>query len=355
METTTSLVLHGARDLRLENRPLPPPPAHHVQISVLATGLCGSDLHYYAHARNGAFALQAPLVLGHESAGIITAVGPGVVDLQPGQHVAIEAGIPCETCEWCTSNRYNLCSGMRFRSSAKTFPHLDGTMQSKINHPAKHVYALPDGVTCEKGALAEPLSVLLHASRRAGLGTRPDQRILIFGAGVALSSITMVDINQERLSFAKDRGLVGSIFCLPPPVPVKGVEALDRTRVQAEEFGHENDIVFECTGAEACIQMAVYCEDWRKVLLIGMGSQNVLIPISNAATREVDILGSFRYADTYKEALQLLAGSTLPSITEVITHRVPLTTESVKRAFESMVKGKDENGKLVIKVIVGTE
>ncbi|KAK0220110.1 GroES-like protein [Armillaria fumosa] len=363
----SSLVLHAPRDLRLSRRPLPAPPPHHVQIAVLSTGLCGSDLHYYLHARNGAFALQAPLVLGHESAGVITAVGPLVTDFCPGQYVAIEAGIPCESCEWCKTNRYNLCEGMRFRSSAKTFPHLDGTMQTKINHPAKRVHALPPGVSCEQGALAEPLSVLLHASRRAGL-TQHTRRVLVFGAGaigmlaaglarsrgIPSEAIAMVDINRERLAFAKEHGLVGKVFCLPPPTPMKGLDGLERSRSQALAFGGGYDIVYECTGAEPCIQMAVFStKTGGKVLLIGMGTPNALIPISNAATREVDIIGSFRYADTYKEALQLLAGGTLPPITDLITHRVPFNPDAVKGAFEAMAKGRDEKGRLVIKVIVG--
>lgn len=93
-------------------------------------------MHYYLQGRNGDFALQAPLVLGHEAAGIVTAVGPGVKNLVPGQRVAIEAGIMCNHCDYCKNGRYNLCKGMRFCSSAKTFPHLDGTLQDRMNHPA---------------------------------------------------------------------------------------------------------------------------------------------------------------------------------------------------------------------------
>ena len=93
-------------------------------------------VHYYAHGRNGDFVVQAPLVLGHEAAGIVTAVGPGVKHLVPGQRVAIEAGIMCNNCSYCAKGRYNLCKNMRFCSSAKTFPHSDGTLQDRMNHPA---------------------------------------------------------------------------------------------------------------------------------------------------------------------------------------------------------------------------
>ena len=93
-------------------------------------------VHYYAHGRNGDFVVQAPLVLGHEAAGVVTAVGPGVKNLVVGQRVAIEAGIMCNNCSYCSKGRYNLCKNMRFCSSAKTFPHADGTLQERMNHPA---------------------------------------------------------------------------------------------------------------------------------------------------------------------------------------------------------------------------
>lgn len=153
LPTQHAAVLHGAKDLRVEDRTLWPPHQGQVQVAVVATGLCGSDrmylsfvhirvpltpplVHYYLHGRNGDFALQAPLVLGHESAGIVTAVGPGVKNFVPGQRVAIEAGIMCNDCNYCDKGRYNLCKSLRFCSSAKTFPHLDGTLQDRMNHPA---------------------------------------------------------------------------------------------------------------------------------------------------------------------------------------------------------------------------
>lgn len=99
-------------------------------------------MHYYLHGRNGDFALQAPLVLGHEAAGVVTALGPGAAasGLHVGQRVAIEAGIKCGACAYCARGRYNLCKNMRFASSAKTFPHLDGTLQERMNHPASCVH-----------------------------------------------------------------------------------------------------------------------------------------------------------------------------------------------------------------------
>lgn len=120
-----------------EERELPKPSSNEVQVAVQSTGLCGSDLHYYNHFRNGDIIVREPLTLGHESAGTVVAVGSEVTHLKPGDHVALEVGLPCETCELCDEGRYNICRGMKFRSSAKANPHAQGTLQERINHPAK--------------------------------------------------------------------------------------------------------------------------------------------------------------------------------------------------------------------------
>lgn len=119
-----------------ETRTLPPPGATELQISIRATGLCGSDLHYYHHYRNGDIVVQEPLTLGHESAGVVVAVGSEVAGFDIGDKVALEVGQPCEECDRCREGRYNICKRMRFRSSAKSLPHYQGTLQERINHPA---------------------------------------------------------------------------------------------------------------------------------------------------------------------------------------------------------------------------
>jgi L-iditol 2-dehydrogenase len=148
-------VLHGAGDLRIvcfprlsstdpnlssqENRDLFPPGPTEVQVAVRSTGLCGSDLHYYRHYRNGDIIVREPMSLGHESAGVVVAVGSAVEKSQKfkvGDKVALEVGQPCEQCDRCKEGRYNICKEMKFRSSAKAFPHAQGTLQDRINHPA---------------------------------------------------------------------------------------------------------------------------------------------------------------------------------------------------------------------------
>ncbi|KAG6888647.1 hypothetical protein C0992_007964 [Termitomyces sp. T32_za158] len=361
-------VLYGPKDLRVEQRSVWPPAQNQAQVAVVSTGLCGSDLHYYMHGRNGDFAVRAPLVLGHEAAGIVTAVGPGVKNLVPGQRVAIEAGVYCRTCDFCTKGRYNLCKSMRFCSSAAVFPHADGTLQGRMNHPAFVLHPLPDNCSFEQAALAEPLSVLIHASRRANLSS--GQSVLVYGVGaigllacavansLGASRVVAIDINQTRLDFARTNGFACQTFCLPPADRAKTTDeqlrrAKENSQAALAEFGAPAgfDVVFECTGAEPVIQMSVHTAiAGGKVMLIGMGTRNVVLPLSTAALREVDIQGSFRYANTYPAALALLASGKLKNVDKLITHRFPL--QDTKRAFDLLSRGQDDDGNMVLKVMI---
>lgn len=115
-------------------------------MAVKATGLCGSDLHYFAHNRNGDILVREPLTLGHESSGVVVAAGSST-SFKAGDRVALEVGLPCESCGLCGAGRYNICREMRFRSSAKAMPHAQGTLQESIVHPAKwchkYVFLVP--------------------------------------------------------------------------------------------------------------------------------------------------------------------------------------------------------------------
>ncbi|KAH9916990.1 GroES-like protein [Epithele typhae] len=372
LPTHHAAVLRGAKDLVYEERTLWPPQQGQAQVAVMATGLCGSDLHYYAHGRNGDFVVQSPLVLGHEAAGIITAVGPGVKNLVIGQRVAIEAGIMCNNCSYCSKGRYNLCKNMRFCSSAKTFPHNDGTLQERMNHPAHVLHPLPDSCSFEQAALAEPLSVLLHAGRRAELTPSSNSTVLVFGVGsigllacalaksYGATRVCAIDINQTRLNFALEHGFAQQVHCLPMGDKAKTPDdALRRAKENITdalaEFNMPDgfDIVFECTGAEPCIQMSIHAAvTGGKVMLVGMGTRNITLPLSAAALREVDIHGSFRYAHTYPTALALLAEGKLPNVEKLISHRFGL--EDTAKAFELLMKGKDDDGNMVLKVMVGS-
>ncbi|KAI4127489.1 MAG: hypothetical protein LQ347_004577 [Umbilicaria vellea] len=356
-----------------ESRLLPSPSATDLQISVRSTGLCGSDLHYYNHYRNGDILVREPLSLGHESSGVVTAIGADVKDYKIGDRVALEVGLPCSECERCKEGRYNICSGLKFRSSAKAWPHFQGTLQERINHPARWCHKLPDNVSLDLGALLEPLGVAIHASRRAQLA--PGTTVLVFGAGAVgllcaamskisgASTVTIADIQTERVDFAIRNGFAHAGFVVPRKQGQSIDEKLQNAKDLAALAGQtqtargvlgEVDTVFECTGVEACTQAAIYAtRAGGKVMLVGMGSPIQTLPISAAALREVDLVGVFRYADTYERAIELVGSGNplLPDLEKLITHRF-FGLDGVQRAFEMAGKTKDEDGRLVLKVAV---
>ncbi|PGH15957.1 hypothetical protein AJ79_02124 [Helicocarpus griseus UAMH5409] len=383
-----ALVLHGAKDLRLESRPTPPPSHTDLQISIHATGLCGSDLHYYNHGRNGAFILRSPLILGHESAGTVTAIGsavPNEHNFQIGDRVALEVGLPCTTCPLCLQGRYNICPTLRFRSSAKTFPHLDGTLMELTNHPANMCHKLPSNISDMQAALIEPLAVCLHAIRRsrppsvelvklardAGEGTGA----LVFGAGAIglllasalaatqhFDTIVIADIDEARLEIAAAlpfrEGNIRTYLlpnprtatATPPPPETETAQNILATFSSPHGFSR----TYDCTGVASCIRMGIYATGpGGAVVQIGMGGEaQPNIPLAAAALREVDLIGVFRYdGQGYPDAVKLLGSGSLEGVAElVVTHRVRL--EEGERAFELAGRGVDEEGKTVVKVVV---
>ncbi|KAK4117659.1 GroES-like protein [Canariomyces notabilis] len=372
---TKASVLHGARDLRLEERDLPALGPEDVQVAIKTTGLCGSDLHYFNHYRNGDILVREPLTLGHESAGVITAVGSAVSTLQVGDHVALEVGQPCEQCELCLGGRYNICRQMKFRSSAKAFPHAQGTLQERIIHPSNWCHKLPSSVSLELGALVEPLSVALHASDRARLSS--GSTVLVFGAGtvgllcaaiskaVTQSKVVIADIQEERVRFAVENGFADAAVVVPMKRPETVEAKLEFAKEVAElvkstEYGdsHERvgevDATYECTGVEACLQASIFATaPGGRIMIIGMGNPVQTLPISAAALREVDLVGVFRYANTYPRVIELLASQNprLPDFGKLITQRFS-GMESIPSAFDMAARVRDNEGNLVLKVMV---
>ncbi|PQE27155.1 Alcohol dehydrogenase -like domain-containing protein [Rutstroemia sp. NJR-2017a WRK4] len=370
-EEVKASVLHGAKDLKVESRTLTEPEPSEVQIAVQATGLCGSDLHYYNHYKNGDILVREPLTLGHESAGVVTAVGSDVTNLKVGDKVAMEVGLPCKSCDLCSAGRYNICKEMKFRSSAKAFPHFQGTLQQRINHPAAYCHKLPSDVSLELGAILEPLSVAIHGSRRAAL--KEGSTVLVFGAGAVgllcaamckvhgAKKVVIADIQPDRLDFAIQNKFADAKLVVPMKRPQSIEEKLEFAKEVAELVKEasgegEVDAVYECTGVESCLQASIYStKPGGRIMLIGMGTPIQTLPISAAALREVDLVGVFRYANTYEEAIKLVSSKNplLPDLSKLITQRYK-GFEAIPEAFAMAGKVKDDEGNLVLKVLVDT-
>lgn len=332
-----SVVLHSQKDLRLEQRPIPEPGPNDVLLRMHSVGICGSDVHYWQHGRIGDFVLTKPMVLGHEASGTVMKVGSAVKHLQIGDRVAIEPGVPREMDEFFKNGRYNLSPTIFFCAT----PPDDGNLSRYYTHSANFCYKLPDNVTFEEGALIEPLSVGIHACRRAGVTL--GSTVLICGAGpiglvsllvakaMGASKVVITDLSQERLSMAKELGADYAITI------AKGDSPQALAKSVADMLGAAPQITIECTGVESSIQTAIYAtQSGGVVVLVGLGAEMAMIPLVNAAVREVDIRGVFRYCNTWPMAIAMLASGKV-NVKPLVTHRFPL--EQALQAFETTKKG----------------
>ncbi|XP_004543275.1 sorbitol dehydrogenase [Maylandia zebra] len=332
-----SLVLHAKEDLRLENRPIPEPGPNEVLLQMHSVGICGSDVHYWQNGRIGDFVLKKPMVLGHEASGRVAKVGSEVKHLKVGDRVAIEPGVPREMDEFFKTGRYNLSPTIFFCAT----PPDDGNLCRYYTHSANFCYKLPDNVTFEEGALIEPLSVGIHACRRAGVtlgstvfvcGAGPIGLVCLLAAkAMGASQVVISDLSEERLLMAKD---LGADFLLTVR---RGDGAQQLAKSVEEMLGAQPHITIECTGVESCIQTAIYAtRSGGVVVLVGLGSELATVPLINAAVREVDIRGVFRYCNTWPMAIAMLASGKV-NVKPLVTHRFPL--EQAVQAFETTRQG----------------
>lgn len=297
--------------------------------------------------------------------------------------MALEVGLPCRTCQLCATGRYNLCPRLSFKSSAKTFPHADGTLQTSITHPANMCHLLPENVTFDQGALVEPLAVSLHAinrSQNAGSGAGvplTGSTALVLGAGAVgmltaaalsvsgVTHIVIADIDGARLKIAAGLGSGRfnlSTYLLPRKGPAPTIE---ETLNGASELANEVcrtagvvggfDRVFECTGIPSCVQLGIYASAaGGKLILVGMGTPVQTLPLGAAALREVDIIGVFRYANCYPAAIAMFASGKLDGIAEgLVTHKVKLEDgeKAFRLAANAAREGEDE-GRVAVKVVL---
>jgi len=346
-----AMVLKTLRNFVVEVKPMPKPSPRNVIVRIHTVGICGSDVHYWAHGKCGPFEIEKgkSLILGHESSGIIDSVGEGVTHLKPGDRVAIEPGVPCRYCECCRGGKYNLCPDVQFLAT----PPYDGSLTNYIEHAADFCYKMPDHMTFEEGALLEPLSVGVHGCRRAGI--KVGSHVLITGAGpiglvqllVARASgatkIIVTDIMENRLEVAKKLG-ADAVF------KANDVDLLSKIKSVSSLIS----ATFECSGAEPALILGVRATSaGGKIMSIGRSSkpyQN--IPLFEAMDKEIDIIGSFRYSDTYPQALELIASGQI-NIKPLVTHRFSLLDS--QKAFEQAETGADGAIKIAIIVMDDTK
>jgi L-iditol 2-dehydrogenase len=289
-------VLTRPGEIVLEERSTPEPGPREVLVEITSVGVCGSDIHYYEHGRIGPHIVREPLILGHESAGRVAAVGADVTKHAVGDRVTLEPGVPCGRCEQCRAGRYNLCPDVVFFAT----PPIDGTFADYAVIHEDFAFALPDSLSDDVGALMEPLSVGIWACRKAGV-TAGD-RVLVTGAGpigllamqVALAfgatQVEIADVNEDRLAVAARTGAT-------------------RTLISGRDEPSTADALIECSGHPAALSSGIAAlRPAGTAVLVGMGPGDTgELPLALIQGREIWVTGTFRYANTYPTAIALAA------------------------------------------------
>lgn len=292
-------VLHAAGDLRVEERGVPEPGPREVLVEVRSVGVCGSDVHYYDHGRIGSHVVREPLVLGHEAAGVVVGAGPGASRHPTGTRVALEPGIPCGRCLQCRSGRYNLCPDVRFFAT----PPIDGAFTNYVVIHEDFAFPVPEGMSFDAAALIEPLSVGVWACRKGEVGAGTS--VLVTGAGpiglcalqaalaVGAGEVAVADVSAGRLEVARRLGASTTIDLMQASLASAGVSA---------------DVLLECSGADSAVGDGLAAlRPAGRAVLVGMGSDEVRLPVPLVQGRELVITGTFRYANTYPAAIALVA------------------------------------------------
>ena len=286
-------------------------------------------------------------ILGHESSGEIMAVHPSVTHLKPGDRVAIEPGLICNSCEPCLTGRYNGCLGMKFLST----PPVHGLLRRYVNHPAIWCHKIGD-MSFEMGAMLEPLSVALAGLDRAKVAL--GDSVLVCGAGpiglitllcvaaAGCEPLVITDIDEGRLKFAQERCPRARTYQVP----------FDKTPEQnSEEIvklagGTQPQVALECTGVESSIASAIYSVKFGgKVFVIGVGKPNMQIPFMRLSTQEIDLQFQYRYSNTWPRAIRLVE-SGLIDLKTLVTHRFDI--EDATKAFETAADPKTGAIKVMI-------
>ncbi|KAF9017775.1 putative xylitol dehydrogenase [Hymenopellis radicata] len=318
-------------------------------VHVRATGICGSEIHFWKTGRIGDCKVTHDLILGHESAGEILEVGSNVKNVVKGDRVSIEPGVACWECKQCVSGRYNLCPTVKFSGT----PPSHGTMSRYVAHPARYLHKIPDTMTFAQGALIEPLSVAAGAVSRAS--PKLGQPVLVCGAGpIGLAAalcaraagahpICITDLEESRLEQAQ---LLGFKLTLKVELAWDRFETSNRIR---DLMGADcvPEIAFECTGAQSSIASAIYAVvDGGTVLQVGCGKPEIELPIMAMSFREVNIITSFRYKQTWPTVIRLLNDAVLGEADKLITHSFPL--EKIMDAFQTCVTKEAKSIKVQI-------
>lgn len=325
--------LHAARDIRIETEATPAPGPGEVLVAIGAGGICGSDLHYVQDGGFGPIRVREPIILGHEAAGTVQEVGPGVTGLAPGDRVAINPSRPCGRCRYCAEGLTTHCLTMRFNGSALRFPHEQGLFRDRIVLDAGQCLPVGAGVSLSEAACSEPLAVCIHAHRMAG--PVAGRRVLVTGAGpigvlcAALAAaggaaeVVVTDLQDVPLDVAREMGATR-------------VLNVARDAVELDAYAEEKGtfhIAFECSAAAPAIASAVAAlRPQGRLVQVGVGGETP-VPLNAIVGKEIALQGTQRFLqEDFAEAVSAIAARRI-DVRPMVTATFPM--EEAVTAFET--------------------
>jgi L-iditol 2-dehydrogenase len=316
-----TLLLTKYNHLEISDAAVPVPAANEVLIRVAACGICGSDVHGYDGSSGRRI---PPIVMGHEAAGTIAALGNGVTNLSKNERVTFDSTISCGTCEFCVRGQVNLCNNRQVLGVSCGDYRRAGAFAEFVVVPAHIVYRLPESISFPEAALLEAVAVAVHAVSLAKIS--PGSTALVVGAGTigllcmqalrvaGCTRIVIADPDESRLTLAKTLG-AAEVLSSPPEF----VE-----RVKKLTNGEGVDVVVEAVGRNDSIATSI--ETVRKggtIILVGNISPEITIPLQKVVSRQIRLQGSCASAGEYQRSIELMASGAI-NVKPLITAVAPL-------------------------------
>lgn len=319
-----ALLLTAPSRLEFTDFPDPQPAAGEVLLCIRACGICGSDIHGWDGSTGRR---RPPLIMGHEAAGEVGGVGPGVTDWKPGDRVTFDSTIYCGECGYCREGQVNLCERRRVVGVAPAEYRQHGAFAEYLALPARGLVRLPDGLSYPHAAMIEPVSIAVHAVRRVTV--RPGDAAVVVGAGMigllviqalrwaGARTIVAVDLAESRLALARELGATHTLRS----------DACDVAAEVAKLTGGRGaDLAFEVVGLTATVNLSLQVlRRGGSVVLVGNLSPTTAdFPLQAVVTRELSVFGTCGSAGEYPLCLDLIARGVI-RVEPMIAAVAPLT------------------------------
>ena len=339
-----ALVLEEIGKLNIKDVPKPKAEGNRLLVKVEAVSICGSDVHGYDGSSGRR---KPPIIMGHEAAGIVEEAGPLAEGFSPGDRVTFNSSEYCAKCSFCAQGKTNLCkTGKVFGVSCDDY-HKDGAMAQYISVPDYSTYKIPNGVSFIEAALAEPLSVALHAVNLTDI--KLGDTALIFGAGTIgsmllkllkisnCSTVVMVDIDEIKLEQAKK---MRADYC------INSLKENVTDRVNEITNGEGADLAFEAVGIAPTVNAAVSALKKCGILtLLGNVSPKIDFPLQKVVVKELRVIASCAVTTEYERSLKLIALGQV-NVKDIISQVVPI--ERGQEMFDRLHSGEKGLGKVVL-------